>query len=350
MRYSSVLKVRWDMKRINLLVATLGIFGLLMANSAEAKRLAPKEVEPVVYNGVKYIAPHWGYEYGWKQNGGYIQAWDIKTGKKLWEKRVYEIKYDPWLEKDVQDVFITSLSIEDGKLVVINEEGRKYKIAIPKKILKEQLASSDDTQQIRVGIAYSEAIQILQKVNAKETALSTALPEVMAEKKKLYAYEIYDGRIIQICVNKLDQIISGLSVFEYPIEPNSIGRLKSVEYVDILKSPKAFPWSNKAPNPYENKDKTLVANSYKEDWAESSIEKHHEAVQKAQRVLSQWGQNAVRYEYKGNLYTYKISVSESPNFISVVFYPVSLAAGSERHVEIRMTKKDYVILSILPGS
>lgn len=117
------------MKKVLVSIA-LGVVCVALCSSAEADRLAPKEVEPVIYNGVKYVAPHWGYEYGWKQNGGYVQAWDIKTGKKLWEKRIYEVKYDPQLEKDVQDVFITSLSIEDGKLVVINERNKKFKIDV----------------------------------------------------------------------------------------------------------------------------------------------------------------------------------------------------------------------------
>jgi len=110
------------------------------------------------------------------------------------------------------------------------------------------------------------------------------------------------------------------------------------------------PWAKKSPYPYENKDSVLVKNSYEEKWVESPIEKHSKAVQKAKEVLKEWGQNPDKYEYDGKSYDYKILVSESSNFISVVFYPVGLAAGLERNVEIKMTKNDYAILSILPGS
>jgi hypothetical protein len=55
--------------------------------------------------------------------------------------------------------------------------------------------------------------------------------------------------------------------------------------------------------------------------------------------LREWGQNPDRYEYKGNTYEYKIFVSESLNFISVVFYPIDLEE-LEQHVEIRMIKED----------
>ena len=41
----------------------------------------------------------------------------------LWEKEVYTIEKDPALESDVQDVFITSLNIENKKLIVVNEKG-----------------------------------------------------------------------------------------------------------------------------------------------------------------------------------------------------------------------------------
>jgi len=88
----------------------------------EAKRLPPQEVEPVIYNGIKYTATH--------EKMGYVEAWDIKTGKKLWEKKVYDVKIDPYMEADVQWVFITNLSIKDGKLIVVNENGNRYEIDI----------------------------------------------------------------------------------------------------------------------------------------------------------------------------------------------------------------------------
>lgn len=93
--------------------------------SSFAKRAAPQEVKPVVYNGVKYTAVHWGLSRGLDQNGGYVEASDIKTGKQLWLLRVYRIDYDS-REKDVQDVFITKLAIERGRLIVTNEKGEKF--------------------------------------------------------------------------------------------------------------------------------------------------------------------------------------------------------------------------------
>ena len=114
------------MKHINIIkilaVVFLFIFLGLQCNMVEAKRLPPQEVEPVIYNGVKYTATH--------EKMGYVEAWDIKTGKKLWEKKVYDVKIDPHMEADVQWVFITNLSIKDGKLIVVNENGDRYEIDI----------------------------------------------------------------------------------------------------------------------------------------------------------------------------------------------------------------------------
>jgi hypothetical protein len=99
------------------------------SSPAYAKRAPPKEVPPVRQNGVEYSAAYWAVDCGFMsaegQPGGYVQAKD-KSGKLLWDLRVYEVKYDCNIETDVQDLFITSLKMIDGKLQVVNEEGDKF--------------------------------------------------------------------------------------------------------------------------------------------------------------------------------------------------------------------------------
>ena len=238
-------------------MVSFSIFGLV-----EAKRLPPLNVRPLVYKGIKFIA------LTRIEKMGYVEARDIETNKRVWEKKVYNVIINPMLERDVQWIFISSLSIEDGKLVVVNERGRKYNIDIPKNILK---------------VTENDAYYYLQ------------------------------------------------------------------------------PWDSNAPYPYEYYDITLINDAHKERdaWVECSVENYLDAVQKAKEVLREWGQNPDKYEYNGKSYDYRISVSESPNFISVIFYPIGLGhfvtpngavdIEMERHVEIRMTKKDFIILSILPG-
>lgn len=102
---------------------------LLLPAFVEAKRIAPLTVSPVIYKGVKFIAP--------VSRMGWVEAWDVQSGEKVWDKKVYSVFINPLMEADVQWVFIASLSIENGKLLVVDERPRRYKVSIPRKILKE---------------------------------------------------------------------------------------------------------------------------------------------------------------------------------------------------------------------
>jgi hypothetical protein len=103
-------------RRAFLLVA----FGCaFLANSPiVAKRLAPKPVATVKANGVEYSAPH--------EFMGFILATDMRTHEELWRQQIYSVHINPELESDVQDVFITSLVIDDGILFITNERNETY--------------------------------------------------------------------------------------------------------------------------------------------------------------------------------------------------------------------------------
>ncbi len=103
------------------------ILVLTIVSNAHAERLGPKDVEPVIFDGVKYVAVHWGQARGLDQNGGYVEAFDLKTNKSLWLLRIYKITYDV-REKDIQDVFITKMSMEHGALKVANEKGEMFSV------------------------------------------------------------------------------------------------------------------------------------------------------------------------------------------------------------------------------
>lgn len=90
----------------------------LSATISIAKRAAPKPVPAVTLNNIRYSAPH--------QLMGYVVAADTTKNKEIWRKRIYEVIIKPALERDVQDVFITSLVIENGTLVITNERGESY--------------------------------------------------------------------------------------------------------------------------------------------------------------------------------------------------------------------------------
>jgi hypothetical protein len=90
-----------------------------------------------MYRGIRYSAPHWGAFNRRAQNGQYIQARSAETDKLLWELRIYEVKYDPQFESDVQDIFITSLKLVDGSLEVVNEAGDKFLVDLSKRKVKK---------------------------------------------------------------------------------------------------------------------------------------------------------------------------------------------------------------------
>ena len=92
---------------------------LLLPQFASAKRLAPGNVEPVVYGGIRYVAPN--------DDGrlGYVEAWNVGTNQKPWELTIFTSHIDPIrqrngattnLKEDVQRVFIKTLNIQNGKL------------------------------------------------------------------------------------------------------------------------------------------------------------------------------------------------------------------------------------------
>ena len=91
---------------------------LLPIPYATAKRPAPVPVPPVVSAAIEYSAPHTAM--------GFVVATDTHTHKELWRARIYPVRIDPALERDVQDVFITSLALAHGQLIIVNERGDRY--------------------------------------------------------------------------------------------------------------------------------------------------------------------------------------------------------------------------------
>ena len=92
---------------------------LLMPCVANAKRGPHPKVDPVDYNGARYTAhtdDHWET----------VEAADIKTGKQLWVVKIYRNNILPFMEEDVQWVFIKDMFILDGKLIIISEDSRAF--------------------------------------------------------------------------------------------------------------------------------------------------------------------------------------------------------------------------------
>lgn len=90
---------------------------LFFALGIKAKRLAPKKINSVVHEGKEYIVNNS------KPGTILIKDLNFKTSK---EVTIYSIQYNPTLEKDVQDVFIKNIKLQDSSLYIKNEHNELY--------------------------------------------------------------------------------------------------------------------------------------------------------------------------------------------------------------------------------
>ena len=124
-----------SVSHLRIVVVFTLFWAVFLLGSISAKRIAPSTVEPVIYEGVRYVAPN--------DNGrrAYIEAWDVRTNKKLWDLTVFTNRIDPKLEEDVQWFFIDKLSLRDGTLIVKSERGTTYKIDLRTKAITQSEAA-----------------------------------------------------------------------------------------------------------------------------------------------------------------------------------------------------------------
>ena len=120
------------MTRLTVVLSAMALLPCL----APAKRVAPPKVEPVIHDGIRYVAPN--------DDGrrAYIEAWDVLTNKKLWDLTVFTNRIDPQLEEDVQWVFINKLRVRDGTLLVTSERGNTYQVDLNTRTIAQSDARS----------------------------------------------------------------------------------------------------------------------------------------------------------------------------------------------------------------
>lgn len=114
------------MKTNIIMLAALTTFSFL-SPMALAKRIPAPKVEPVIFDGIQYIAPN--------DNGRreYIHALDAKTGELLKEITVKRNFIRFWIEEDLQWFYITKMEVQEGYLVVTDEKNRMFKVKLIKK-------------------------------------------------------------------------------------------------------------------------------------------------------------------------------------------------------------------------
>src|SRR4029434_10408167 len=123
-------------RRLTLILSAIALLPCL----APAKRAAPTKVEPVMHDGICYIAPNDD------ACRAYVEAWDVQTNKKLWDVTVFTNRIDPKLEEDVQWVFINKLSVRDDILIATFERGKTYQVDLRTRTI-ERSPAPDETGQ-----------------------------------------------------------------------------------------------------------------------------------------------------------------------------------------------------------
>jgi hypothetical protein len=109
-------------KRILVLIAVVCV-----SRAAYAKRGPAPVVPPLTVNGVRYSVL--GGQVGKEPVSAVVlRAVDMHSGHVIWEATLYEIKLNPPLETDVQDVYVTSMQVVNDVLEVANEAGDTIKV------------------------------------------------------------------------------------------------------------------------------------------------------------------------------------------------------------------------------
>ncbi len=102
-----------------------------------AKRVAPKDVPPIVANGIRYSATGDGRD-------SFVVATEEATGKNLWRVKVFHTRIEFWRgEEDNQWVFISDLKIAADSLLVRDEKNRCYSIYLNERRVKKTPCGSD---------------------------------------------------------------------------------------------------------------------------------------------------------------------------------------------------------------
>ncbi len=96
----------------------------------QAKRVAPKKVQSIIYNHIEYSVDH--------SNIGSILITD-KNSNSTKNIKIYTIEYKKDLEKDVQDIFIKNLKISNNYLLITNERNRVFKMDLSTNTITEIL-------------------------------------------------------------------------------------------------------------------------------------------------------------------------------------------------------------------
>src|SRR5262249_26990441 len=97
---------------------------LAPAGARPKKKHAAQKTVEVTHEGVRYVAAHRLRASGEKAtHAAYVEAWDTKSKRKLWEALLYENE-----ASEADNVLLTSMKIDGDKLVVRKGHKEEFEV------------------------------------------------------------------------------------------------------------------------------------------------------------------------------------------------------------------------------
>ena len=121
---------------------------VIVVPSALAKHVAPRTIEAVVHQGMRYVVPN--------DNGlrAYVEAWDIQTGRKVWSKTIFRHWYVPIPFGRTECMcyeYVTSMALQTNLSIFTSERGRDYTLDIRTQAIRQIKAKRPNQTLQRTG-------------------------------------------------------------------------------------------------------------------------------------------------------------------------------------------------------
>lgn len=183
-----------SLSKIGILLLGTFLLAFLFCQVVVAQKRPIPRANTLTYKGIRYIAS--------RPNIGWVEAWDLNTGKRIWEKEVYKITYDPKQKVDDQQVYITRLYVENNKLKVKNEKDEKYELELVKTQEDSYIPRRKVDDLIYNGIRFTfppERIEYVTTDECKQEGFCVKLCFVEAwdikEGKKFWQKKLYGDHV-----------------------------------------------------------------------------------------------------------------------------------------------------------
>lgn len=103
----------------------------IMSNAPTGSQPAAPEIEPIEHEGIRYEEDKVNSADG-DQNGGYLAAFDLESGAKLWRLKVYEVaNFTAHGVENIGIYFRSMQMLPDGDVIeVVNTAGTRYRVKL----------------------------------------------------------------------------------------------------------------------------------------------------------------------------------------------------------------------------